>query len=141
MSDLLREAADYAELQMDGGDGGDGGGLRSARTAKGAEEAHARKGSFPPGCTAAGCSSPQSTGGAQDRRHSSLSAGSFPITGKSPDFVGADLERLSTHLSFDPLGDHSVLNGVRDTIHVSVERLAHIIMTMFSVSYRIENVK
>lgn len=35
MSDLRQEAADYAELQMDGGDGGDGGGLRPAHGAIG----------------------------------------------------------------------------------------------------------
>ncbi len=102
-----------------------------------AKAAHARKGSFPPGYTAAGCSSPRSTGGAGDRRHSSLSASSFPITVKSPDFVCANPQRLSTHLSFDPSGDYSALKRVRDTIHVSVER--HMIRTMASVSYRMEH--
>lgn len=84
-----------------------------------AKAAHARKGSFPPGYTVAGCSSPRSTGGSW-RRHSSLTASSFPITVRSPDFVCADLQRLSTHLSFDPSGDYSVLKRVRDTIRVSV---------------------
>lgn len=41
-------------------DGGDGGRLRSALCAKGPRQPSARKGSFPPGYTAASCSSPRS---------------------------------------------------------------------------------
>lgn len=65
--DLQREAADNAELQMDGGDGGR---LRSALCAKGPRQPSARKGSFPPGYTAASCSSPRSAegGGGGGRR-------------------------------------------------------------------------
>lgn len=92
--DLQREAADNAELQMDGGDGGR---LRSALCAKGPRQPSARKGSFPPGYTAASCSSPRSTeegGGDGDRRQSSLSASSTPITVKASDFACADLELI-----------------------------------------------
>lgn len=67
-----------------------------------AKAAHARKGSFPPGYTVAGCSSPLSTGGAGDRCHSSPSASSFSITIKAPDLVHLNLKPLSTILSFDP---------------------------------------
>lgn len=116
-SDLQQEAADYAELQMDGRDGG---GLCSAHGA--------RERSFPPGYTAAGCSSPQSTGEAGERRHSSLSAISFSITVKSSDLGCADMEYLSTqlNLSFDTCGHQSVLKRVGDKVHVA--RRAHMCM-------------
>lgn len=78
-------------------DGGDGGRLRSALCAKGPRQPSARKGSFPPGYTAASCSSPRSAeegGGDGDRRQSSLSASSTPITVKASDFACADLELI-----------------------------------------------
>lgn len=63
MSDLWQEAGDYVDLQMEGGDVGWRGATFCARNVA----AHARKGSFPSGYTAAGCLSPQCTGEAQRR--------------------------------------------------------------------------
>lgn len=106
-------------------DGGDGGGLRSAHSA-----APARKGSFPPGYTAAGCSSPRCTEGGGDRRQSSLSSSVlFPSPSRLLISSASTWGALSTHLSFDPSGDGSVLNDVRDTVHVSVERVVRVIRT------------
>lgn len=79
MSDLRWEAADYAELQMDGEEGG---GLRSVHSA--------RKGSFLPDYTAVDCSSLRGAGGVGHRLLPSPSASSVPFTVKAPGFVCAD---------------------------------------------------
>lgn len=92
-----------------------------------AKAAHARKGSFPPGYTAAGCSSPQCTheGELGDGRRSS------PVS-----------QLLSYHPqsirpSFDPCRDQSVLRRVTDTVFMCLPRDWHV--SVDTVSHRMEN--
>lgn len=98
-SDQWQEAADYAELQMDGGDVR---GLRWACGAKGPRPLMPERAVFRLATQRrAACHL-----GAQEKPE--IDAISFSITVKSPDCVRASSVCPSAPLSFDPRGDRSV---------------------------------
>lgn len=114
MSDLQQEAADYAELKMDGCNVG---GLRSARSAKGPQQLMLERPVFRLATQHQAAHHLRAQRGAEDGCHSSLSGSSFPLTVKSSDFVCGNYECLGPNLSFDLCGDHSVHKRVRHNLY------------------------
>lgn len=113
VSDRWQEAADYAELQMDGGDGE---AMRSVYDAKGPKQQMPEWAVFRLATQQRAAHHLSAQRGGGDGRRSSLSASSHHITVRSSDLVCVDLESLSNPLSFDPYGNHSIglVNKGRD---------------------------
>jgi len=108
-SDLLQEVADYAALQMDGGDGG---------WCQRAEAAHAggREGGGDLFRMAAQRRAAGHLGAQGDLEMDATpprQTASLPSSSRIWIFGAAILERPSTHLSSDPRGGRSVLDGGR----------------------------